>query len=110
MAEFSALGFASGFTVSIGQQFSLERTMIPKLENIFSQGNSSRLFPLVLIPSLGLSPNLHGTRRAERGCPRGGGEGPRHGAMADVTSRKNEGCVSALINNNESATMGEIFG
>lgn len=39
-----------------------------------------------------------------------GEKGPRHSAMADVTSRKNEGCVSALININKSAAAGEAFG
>lgn len=75
---------------------------------MLQQRNFSLLFPSVLIPLLGLSPNLNGTGKTDGGCPRGGGKGA--GATADVTSRKNEGCVSALINSNESATMGEIFG
>lgn len=50
-------------------------------------------------------------RERQREAVLGEGErGPRDSAAADVTSRKNEGCVSALINNDESATMGEIFG
>lgn len=71
MVEFSALGFANVFTVSIGQQFSPERTAFPKLENIFllQQGKDSLLFPLVLIPLLGLSLNLNGTGKTARGCP-----------------------------------------
>lgn len=84
----------------MGQQLSAERKAFPKLENVLSlqQGNSSLRLPVVLIPVQELSPDPDGMGETESGVLREG-EGTQPAATVDVTGRRIEGCVCALVIN-----------